>query len=152
MTSRSSDLPGRVVLICGPPCAGKTTTARRMATGSTDVVVDFDVVARELGSPVQWLHPEPYRTQAEQQVVQLLTRLPGGGEGTAYVIRSLPRAQQRAIAARISNAAATLVLDPGGAECLRRATVDGRPEGTAEQIARWYADYRPWSGDTAVIH
>jgi predicted kinase len=141
-----------VVLICGPPCGGKSTTAERLATGPADWVVDFDVVARELGSPVRWLHPEPYRTHAEQQVVQLLARLPGGGEGTAYVIRSLPRPEQRAIAARISNAAATLVLDPGEDECLRRATVDGRPEGTAEQIRSWYARYRPWSGDTTVIH
>lgn len=135
-------------MLCGPPCGGKTTRARELATGADDLVVDFDEVARELGSPTLWLHPEPYRTRAEQHVVQLLTRLPGNGPGTAYVIRSLPRAQQRAIAARLTRADATYVLDPGMDECLRRATVDSeRPEGTDEQIRSWYARYRSWSGD-----
>lgn len=147
MTSRSSDLPARVVLLCGPPCSGKTTRARELATGPSDWVVDFDEVARELGSPARWLHPEPYRTAAEQQVVQLLGRLPGKGPGTAYVIRSLARAQARAIAARKARAAAVHVLDPGMDECLRRATVDGRPDGTADQIRSWYAAFRSWSGD-----
>lgn len=147
MTSRTSDLPARVVLLCGPPCAGKTTRARELAEPG-DLVVDFDEVARSLGSPVSWLHPEPYRTQAEQQVVQLLTRLPGHGPGTAYVIRSLPKPQQRAIASRLVKAEATHVLDPGMAECVRRATVDSRrPKGTVEQIRSWYACYRSWSGD-----
>lgn len=146
MTSETYDLPSRVVLLCGPPCGGKTTRARELA-GPGDLVVDFDQVARALGSPVGWRHPEPYRTQAAQWVVDLMDQLPGHGPGTAYVIRSLPKPQQRAIAARMTRAEETHVLDPGVAECLRRATVDGRPEGTAEQIRSWYARYRSWSGD-----
>lgn len=147
MTSPTSDLPAKVVLLCGPPCGGKTTRAKELAKAG-DVVVDFDEVARALGSPAQWLHPEPYRSQAEYEVVQLLNRLPGNGSGTAYVIRSLPLPQQRAIASSLTRAEATHVLDPGMDECLRRSEVDGRPDGTAEQIRSWYARYRSWSGDT----
>lgn len=148
MTSETCDLPARVILLCGPPCGGKTTRAGELALAEPhNLVVDFDDVARSLGSPALWLHPEPYRSQAEQQMVQLLNRLPGNGPGTAYVIRSLPRRQQRAIAARLTRAEQVHVVDPGMDECLRRATVDGRPEGTADQIVMWYAAYRSWSGD-----
>lgn len=151
MTSRSSDLPGRVILLCGPPCAGKTTAAHALATGPSDLVVDFDEVARDLGSPTRWMHPEPYRTRAEVRTAQLLAQLPGSGPGTAYVIRCLPRPQARAIASRMLGGATTYVLDPGIDECLRRATVDGRPDGTAEEIRSWYARYRSWSGDHESI-
>ncbi len=147
MTSETYDLPARVVLLCGPPCGGKTTRARELA-GPGDLVVDLDEVARSLGSPVAWLHPEPWRTRAEVQVRRLLDQLPGNGPGTAYVIRSLPRPQHRAITARLTRAETVHVIDPGMDECLRRATVDSeRPEGTDAQIRSWYAAYRSWSGD-----
>ncbi|UVS81831.1 AAA family ATPase [Actinokineospora sp. UTMC 2448] len=140
-------LPARVVLLCGPPCAGKTTRASELARDPDDVVVDFDQIARDLGSPARWLHPEPYRWQAEQEVRRILARLPGTAPGTAYVIRSLPGAQQRAIAARTIRACETWVISPGRDVCVCRAEADHRPAGTVEQIDSWYARYRPWSGD-----
>lgn len=57
----------RVVALCGPPCAGKTTLARRLAEPG-DVVLDFDDIARAMGSPTLRLHPEPFRAMAEQTI------------------------------------------------------------------------------------
>lgn len=49
------DLPAQVVLICGPPCSGKTTLTKQLANPG-DVVLDLDAIAQELGSPRQWMH------------------------------------------------------------------------------------------------
>src|ERR1044072_5358097 len=127
-------LPAIAVLIAGPPCSGKTTLAEQLANAG-DVVLDFDAVARELGSPARWMHQEPYRTQAEMRMRDLMDRLPGSAPGTAYVIRSVPDPRHRATTARKLQAKAVHLLDPGMDECVRRSEVDGRPDGTVESIA-----------------
>lgn len=145
MTQQTCDLPSDVVLVCGPPCAGKSTLVSQLARRGLDLVVDFDLIARELGSPVGWLHPQPYRDQAEARVRELTDALPGRGRGTAYVIRALAEPRARAIASRMIKARATWMINPGRVECLRRA--EGRPAGTTDEINSWYARYAPWSGD-----
>ncbi|HEV2778834.1 MAG TPA: AAA family ATPase [Actinophytocola sp.] len=146
MTLLTSSLPARVVLICGPPCSGKTTLAAELASEG-DVVLDFDAIARDLGSPDRWMHAEPFRSRAERRMRELIRRLPGSAPGTAYVIRSVPRPEHRAITAKSIKAEAVYVLDPGQSECRRRAEADGRPVSTLESIAAWYEAYRSWSGD-----
>lgn len=142
-------LPARTILVTGPPCSGKTTWVDEHRD-EADLVLDFDTLARELGSPTPWLHPQPYRGQAELAMRARIQQLPGTGPGTAWVIRSAPAAKVRAIATRHLRAAACLVLNPGVTVCFERADNDERPAGTREQIARWYATYGPWSGDTMV--
>lgn len=133
-------------MICGPPCSGKTTLAEHLANPG-DVVLDFDAVAQELGSPRRWLHDQPYAEQAERVMRQVMARLPGSAPGTAYVLRALPQGQHRAITSKTIKAEVCWVLDPGEAECVRRALAEDRPEGTTAFIADWYDQYRPWSGD-----
>lgn len=43
-----------VTLICGPPVAGKTTLAKRLAQPG-DLILDLDTIAKQLGSPTH--HP-----------------------------------------------------------------------------------------------
>ncbi|SDK30716.1 AAA domain-containing protein [Lentzea albidocapillata subsp. violacea] len=132
----------RVVLIAGPPCSGKTTLALQLAQAD-DLLVDRDAIARQLGSPRNHMHSRYVTRLAELRMRALLARLQAGDfTGTAYVVRCLPRqAQRNALARRLG--AEVRLLDPGLAECLRRATVDGRPRGTTEAIRQWYARSDP---------
>jgi hypothetical protein len=128
---------GRVLIIAGPPCSGKTTLAQQLA-GPGDVVLDRDDMARRLGSPRGWLHEYRYGRAAEEWMQRELRRLAWGVAGSAYVIRCLPRERDRIALAERLNATVRL-LDPGMNECIRRAIADGRPAGTVEGIRRWYA-------------
>lgn len=149
-TDRSELRPARAVLVAGPSCAGKTTyIAEQQQPG--DIVLDFDAIARELGSPASWLHPHPYWDQAEQVMRSRMGELPGSGPHTAWVIRSAATPKQRAFLSRLIGAVECVVVNPGLAICLGRARDDDRPTGTTDEIHRWYADYKPWSRDKNVI-
>lgn len=135
----------RIVLLCGPPCAGKTTLAHQLA-GPGDAILDYDDIARALGSPTWWSHPEPYRTTAEQHMQAAIAEAYAAtGDGTAWVIRTAPRPGQRATLAQRWGAQ-VYVLSPGEAECKRRAVADQRPSGTRRSIGEWYHRYAPWVG------
>lgn len=132
----------RIVVLAGPPCSGKTTLAHRIAQPD-DVLLDYDDIARALGSPAQWIHPEPYRTEAERVMqARIATAHAYRSDATAWVLRTAPRPSQRAAMARQWHAVIYL-LDPGEAECRRRAKADGRPSGTGRRIGTWYWYYRP---------
>jgi len=136
----------RVVVLCGPPCAGKTTLVHRL-THPGDWVLDYDDLARALGSPARWIHPEPYRTMAEQDMQHRIhSAYHQPCDGTAWVIRTCPKPHQRAALAHHWQAS-VYVLDPGEQQCRHRATLDARPRGTLTRIGDWYHAYRPWTGD-----
>ncbi|WP_199444467.1 AAA family ATPase [Umezawaea beigongshangensis] len=127
-----------VLLIAGPPCSGKSTLAHELARPG-DLVIDRDLIARQLGSSRTHMHT-PYITRlAEQRTRAHLAALAADHrEITAYVVRCAPRARQReALAARLG--ATVRLVDPGIDECQRRARAARRPPGTFQAIRQWYA-------------
>lgn len=132
-------------VLSGPPCAGKSTVAWSLA-GPGDVVLDFDRICRELGSPAHHAHPLKVRERAEPEMQRRMWRLQFRTGGDAYVIRWAPRAADRvALAKRLD--AVVWMINPGFEECLRRAQLDARPEDTVDAIRKWYRLYRPSSVD-----
>lgn len=127
----------RVILIAGPPCAGKTTHALQLARGR-DVVLDRDLIAQQLGSGRTHMHLARIARLAEQQMQARLDELRRSTrDGTLYVVRSLPGQHARQAWTARHNARLVL-LDPGIDECLRRAHQDARPRGTVSAIRQWY--------------
>jgi predicted kinase len=126
-----------VTLIVGPPCAGKTTwVAQRAAPGA--LVVDWDRLAYEAGSPVSHDHAPTYRAAATARRTQLEQQIATMTDGTAYVIRTAAReAERTAIATRL-RATHVEVLDPGVHTCLARARATDRHPDVDAAILRWY--------------
>jgi len=136
----------RMVVLAGPPCSGKTTLAHQVAQPG-DVVLDYDDIARALGSPVHWRHPEPYRTQAEHLMQHRIRQAHAHpSTATAWILRTTPRPHQRAALAHTYRATVYL-LNPGRRVCEARATTDHRPSGTRRAIGEWYSRYTPWVDD-----
>ena len=137
----------RRVLIAGPPAAGKSTYVQEHAKPG-DVVLDYDEIARELGSPDPWDHPHEIGVAAEREMQRRLARLPDDRD--AWVIRSAPKREAReALAAEIG--ADVIVLDVPADEAKARAARDGRPSWTASAIDRWWDRYEPSTDSPAVL-
>lgn len=118
----------RVVLVCGPPGAGKTTWAR--ASGLT--VYDLD--------DPQWRGEHHFRHH--------IARLAVDPHAQAAVIRTGATRQARAIAARMIGATETLILDvPADIAKQRvraRAPRPGSPTAELLQVVdTWWARYEP---------
>ncbi|WP_329521170.1 AAA family ATPase [Spirillospora sp. NBC_01491] len=134
----------RVVLVCGPPAAGKTTLVRESASPE-DTVVDLDVIAQELGSPGAHEHPPEVLERARRvrsAREALVTRM---HTGTAWVVRTAADPQQRDRLAEALGATDVVVVATPAEDARRRAAEAGRPAFTGDVIDRWWRRYRPSS-------
>ncbi|GAA4117459.1 hypothetical protein GCM10022215_18140 [Nocardioides fonticola] len=131
----------RIVVVTGPPCAGKSTHVRRHATPD-DVVVDLDELARALGHPESHVDPlappTPAADLARSLRADLIRRATAGAlarRGTVWIVDARPSPTSLAIYRRVG--AVVVALDAPPAELRRRAVEAGRPEWTLDRIAAW---------------
>ena len=125
----------QVTIVCGPPCAGKTTWVRERAQAG-DLVVDYDDIARRLGSPRQHDHGPRYHRRVEAVIARALAGIEAGRHERAWVIRSLPSTTERdALARRLS--ASVVVLDEPDEVLHERARRRDNPSRTIRAIREW---------------
>ena len=113
-----------LTVVVGPPCAGKSTYIRRMARAG-DVLIDYDALARALGSDRAHEAPPNVADAAYFARSAAVARCIEKG-WPAWVIHSRPSESQL-----------DAYRDAGAR--LARCERDGRPPGTAERIRDWYA-------------
>lgn len=108
--------------------------------GPADVVVDFDVIAQELGSPSMHGHSPRVVTLASRRralLVRELVLYPV--EGTAWLIFTW---EKQAYKLGVPRDAPVTVVNPGRAVCLERARAAGRSESVMRVIRGWSSGRR----------
>jgi 5-methylcytosine-specific restriction protein A len=133
-----------VTLVCGPPCAGKTTYVAEHAAAD-DEVIDYDQIARDLGSPSDHDHPAEMRDQIEAEVLRRIDALTP--TSSAWVIRSLPEADRRSVLAAQLDAD-VVVIDPPLDVLIARAA--DRPAWTVDAIRQWKRRHSPGSSEQVL--
>jgi len=123
----------RRVLVAGPPVSGKSTYVRERARPG-DVVLDYDQIARDLGSPDPWDHPRGIQKAAEAEMQRRLADLPPDRD--AWIIRCAPGPERVSLAEQIG--ADVVLLDVSADEAKARAERDGRPPWTPSAIDKWW--------------
>ncbi len=132
----------RVVLVCGPPAAGKTAWVAEHAEPG-DRVVDLDEICQRLGSSDSHNHPERVRAQARRVRAAEETLVARMQTGPAWVSRTMPEPERRARHAAALNATEVVVLATAADEAKSRAAAARRPAWTGPVIDRWWDRYRP---------
>jgi len=135
----------KVTALVGPPCAGKTSMARASA-GSSDVIVDLDMIATALTStPMHHVstHVLPFILRVRSCVYQLLTER--NDIPRAWLILGAPlRSHRQELRER---GADVVLLKPELDECYARALSDptrsGNADGWLAHIDKWFAAYEP---------
>lgn len=131
---------GEVVLVCGPPAAGKSTWVKQNARPG-DRVIDFDEICRTLGSRSRFDHPPHVRAVAKSMRRSLEERAVEH-PGRTWVIRSLAdRDDREAVAERLG--ARVVVLATPVDRAAARAAADERPGWTGRAIRSWWDRYQP---------
>lgn len=131
----------RILLVVGPPGAGKSTLVRERAR-DRDVVVDYDEIAKAFGPAL------PRGSSQRHDVVSaarnaVLTRLRRGeiDAERAWIISTNANAE------RMFPYHEVIVVDPGIDTVLRQAAAAGRPPYFARLVQEWYrARERPAGG------
>lgn len=138
-----------VVLITGPPCAGKTTYARTHARPG-DTILDLDQIARALGSTKAWQHEPAITRRADEILRRKVTALRGGGAVRAWVIRSVPSGNTRSALARWIKATDTVLLLPPREVLVARALERPDRLTTINAISTWLDHYSAHDDDNMI--
>lgn len=145
-------VPGlSLTLVAGPPCAGKNTYIREHALAS-DLVVDYDAIARALqpaGADAHQ-HVESHRPMVCEARDAILDRLVLGNHDVrrVWVINAAAKRSFREQYRRRYGASVVVVWAPEEV-CLRRAMGE-RPQAWWGHVRSWFDGYEPDARDEVV--
>lgn len=122
-------------IVAGPPCAGKSTWVDEHASPGA-LIVCWDTIARELGSPRDHDHPPRLWRATAKAYKQRLAEVRDADE--AWIIRTLIDPAERAAWVRHYDAE-LIVIAPPRDVLLERARSRPNPAKAADGIRRWFA-------------
>lgn len=135
-----------LVIVCGPPCSGKTTYVKQHASAA-DTIIDLDSILMRLRPNYRhWMQAiDPLLfNQAIRARNALLGTLAHTTHGRAWFIVSAPTKGERAWW-QTKLGGEVVLLHPGKDECKRRAIERGTPL-AANGVDHWEAaSKQPWS-------
>ena len=144
----------QVILVAGPSGSGKTSYVRKNAKQS-DLIWDFDVVARSISKhPYQLLPPHILRfvyALRDAFMAEAAKRI-NDGVKTIWIIESAPKPEQRRKYQQVLRAK-VIVLEVPAQECLRRIETDPKRDMSFEWkviIDRWWSSYRPCDSEQRI--
>ncbi len=138
-----------VVLVAGPPCAGKTTYVEERAQPG-DLVLDLDWIARDLGSTRYWHHDPATLARADAVMRREVLGVAGTRAGRVWIIRCVPDGRARTGLARLVRADQVVVLLPRGSTLVARARRRPDVQGTVTAINEWLSAYTEGPRDTKI--
>lgn len=147
---RPSKVP--IVIVCGPPCSGKTTYVNDNMSAS-DIVIDIDTIASTIDP--DYRHWEGMLTadllnKAVRVRNAMLGSLSSSPRAPAWFIVSAPSSDERTWW-HTKLGGEVVLLDPGRTECVRRAKLRGTPN-AVHGIDVWYRRAsRPWYPPTKKV-
>jgi 5-methylcytosine-specific restriction endonuclease McrA len=142
-----------LTMICGPAASGKSTYARQHAS-SDDLIIDLDVIASNIsGEPLhgwnrnRWLNAALYYRNNQLGDLGRLSRY-----RAAWFIVSAPEPEHRRWWQDKLKPRETVIIEASEMQCITNASndTDRDQKRTADQIVRWWFDYRPRPGETVV--
>jgi len=135
-------VPRQVILVTGPPCAGKSHYVRTHAKPD-DTILCIDTLAQRLGSPVAHNHTGSMYGNAEKQYWDLANRIARHPTVNAWIIRCAPEPEERQYLVRGLRASRCVVVLPPMQVAVQRAIRrDSDPAVTVAAIRSWYRRYR----------
>ncbi|MDH2425771.1 AAA family ATPase [Sphaerisporangium sp. TRM90804] len=138
-----------VVLVTGPPCAGKTTYAQHFALEG-DLVLDLDTIARDLGSTRYWHHDPATLARADAVMRRQVLKVAATRTGRVWIIRCVPNGRTRTGLARMVRADKVVVLLPRGSTLVARARRRPDVMATVTAINEWQSAYTEGALDTVI--
>jgi len=131
-----------VVVVCGPPAAGKSTYVARHA-GRGDLVIDFDSIRQSL-SGSRWDQDAGVRRKASGIKASLIRGLNARYTGKAWLITTAPTEGERRTWLKALGPRASLkVLPTSIAKCITRIRADQDRAPVARELIdavhRWHA-------------
>jgi HK97 family phage prohead protease len=120
-------------VVVGPPCAGKSTYVKDHAQ-SGEVVVDYDLIAKALGSKEAHQSTGSVREVALSARMSAISRINRGIDDDAWIIHTNPNDNMVSEYKKVG--AHFILVDPGMDVCLARSKQ--RNESTESAIRAWY--------------
>jgi 5-methylcytosine-specific restriction protein A len=129
-----------VMLVCGPPAAGKTTYVREHARKG-DILIDFDLIRHKVGG-TSWDFDEGVNRRAFAYRDKMIRGLASKRWGTAWLVVMAPTKAERKAWADALGWTTEVIVNPGRERCLEQMAGDPGRKATAKMqaqaIARWF--------------